>query len=483
MQTQSRPQPKISRLARPGKLALAAVAVGLVLQFVAVCAAPARAPQDVQQQQGAPPKAPPPAPGGPSSGGPGGAANSGGGALQNIVWSLGRPPERLRFPANSTIDFSVTSADKELKEVRLVGSTLQDATSFLCLDASQLRLCVDGNCAEKFNVPANTTQPFTLKISDNFNTPGIFTGEISLRVLGKPEPQSFKLTVYSRSRGAMALGGLTIALGLALYLLVNVFLRRRIATDDALVPAYQLRDSVAILKERVKNAAALTQIPLSGLTVTLTDLEEQLSPESLASHLPSVTILPWSSGTSWQDTWKAHLTPIAEKTAGLVVLVNSGVQYAVGYWEKFPAPVAAALGKIDASAPTATGAATAQTQLGPIVQALQAAVNPPKAEALAPMLDAAPSHVIARLFTLPPDTHSLQVRLVRNRLWVWWLVALIALASGFYAVVLLNFGFGSPTDYIMCFFWGLGFSVAGTQLDQLTQTAVTGNFGITIPKA
>jgi hypothetical protein len=53
---------------------------------------------------------------------------------------------------------------------------------------------------------------------------------------------------------------------------------------------------------------------------------------------------------------------------------------------------------------------------------------------------------------LPPDTHSLQVRLFRNTLWVWWLVALIALASGFYSVVLENFGFGSCTDYIKCFF-------------------------------
>jgi hypothetical protein len=219
------------------------------------------------------------------------------------------------------------------------------------------------------------------------------------------------------------------------------------------------------------------------LANALSDLDTQLSPKSLAGHLPSVTILPWSSGTSWQDILKAYLTPIAEKTAGIVVLVNSGVQYAVGYWETFPGPVTAALGKIDALLPTATSAATAQTQLGPIVQTLQAAVNPPKADALAPMLDAAPSHVIARLFTLPPDTQALRVRLVRNTLWVWWLVALIALAGGFYALVLLNFGFGSPADYIKCFFWGLGFSVAGTQLDQLTQTAVTGNFGISIPKA
>jgi hypothetical protein len=66
---------------------------------------------------------------------------------------------------------------------------------------------------------------------------------------------------------------------------------------------------------------------------------------------------------------------------------------------------------------------------------------------------------------------------------VWWIVALIALASGFYSVVLANLGFGTSTDYIKCFFWGLGFSVAGTQLDSLTQTTTTSNFGITIPKA
>ncbi|MGA7219355.1 MAG: hypothetical protein WBX38_13620 [Candidatus Sulfotelmatobacter sp.] len=73
--------------------------------------------------------------------------------------------------------------------------------------------------------------------------------------------------------------------------------------------------------------------------------------------------------------------------------------------------------------------------------------------------------------------------MARNTLWVWWIVALIALASRFHSVILQNFGFGALADYIKCFFWELGFSVAGTQLDQLTQVTVTGNFGIIIPKA
>jgi hypothetical protein len=482
MNSQSWLQRKAHHLTWSRRPELAAAAAGLILQFAAVCAAPARAPQDTQQQQNVPPKTAPPAAG--AAGTSGGGGSPGSGASQNIVWSVGRTStDRLRFPVNLSVDFLVISGDKELKDVQLAGSTLQDATSFLSLDLSHLKVCAGGNCTGKFDVPANTAQPVRLEICNDFKTPGIFAGEISLRVAGKPEPQSFKLTVYSRSRRNMALGAATIGVGLALYFLVNVFLRRRVATDDALVPAYQLRDSLAILKKRVEDAAAKTQAPLSGLTGALTDLDTQLSPKSLESHLPAVIVLPWSSATSWQDTLKAYLTPIAEKTAAIVVLVNSGVQYAVGYWEKFPTQVTAALEKMDGLVLTATNSATAQTQLGPIVQALVGVVNPSKMDALAPMLDRSPSQVITRFFTLPPDTHTLQVRLVRNTLWVWWLVALIALVGGFYSVVLLNLGFGSSTDYIKCFFWGLGFSVAGTQMDQLTQTAVMANSGITIPKA
>jgi hypothetical protein len=119
-----------------------------------------------------------------------------------------------------------------------------------------------------------------------------------------------------------------------------------------------------------------------------------------------------------------------------VVLVNSGVQAAIAYWTTFPAPVATALAQIDLLAPNVKDAATAQAQLAPLLQTLYAAVNPRRAEAFAPMSEAVPSYLVARFFTLPPDTHTLQLRLFRNTLWVWWLVALIALASGFYSVVL-----------------------------------------------
>jgi hypothetical protein len=405
-------------------------------------------------------------------------------AAQNITWSIGHPPERLRYPAQSSVPFTVSSGEKEVKDVKLAQSTLQDVTTFFQIDASQLQLCDEnGKTDSEIDVPPNTTRRLAIKILSTFDTPGIFTGDIALRVAGKPETQSFKLTVYSRTASSMVLGTLVIALGLGLYFLVNVFLSRRIAIDDALLPAYQLRDTLTVLKNRVNDAVALSQIPLSAMIGALNQLDALLKPEALGGHLPSIVVLPWSSAIAWQDNLKAYLAPICDKAAGLVVLVNSGVEVSVSYWTSFPAAVTTALEKIDPLAASVTDVAGAQTGLSPILQSLYAAVNPPHAAALAPVLASAPGNIVARLFTLPPDTHTLEVRLARNTLWVWWLVALVALASGFYSVILQNFGFGATTDYIKCFFWGLGFSVAGTQLDQLAQPAVTGNFGITIPKA
>src|ERR1700677_3829532 len=206
-------------------------------------------------------------------------------------------------------------------------------------------------------------------------------------------------------------------------------------------------------------------------------------PNILTTKLPSFAMSPWSASNTWIDSFKAYLTPLADKASALVVLVNSGIQTTTAWWSLFPIPVQTALKQIDLLAPNVTNTSTAQAQLAPILQTLQAAVNPPHDAALAPFPAPAPASLISSVYTAPPDTRTLQVRLLRNTLWVWWLVAIIALAGGYYSQVLQNLGFGSGADYMKCFFWGLGFSVAGTQLDQLTQSAVTGNFGITIPKA
>ena len=402
---------------------------------------------------------------------------------QNITWTLGHPPERLRFPADPTVVFTASAGENGVKDLRLAQSTLQDATTFFQLDASRLQLCVDDEmCNTTIDIPANTARRLTLKISPAFRTPGVFAGEISFRVEGKPELQSFKLTVYSRTWYAMLAGAVVIALGLGLYFLVNVWLRRNIATEEALFPAYQLRDTLVILQERCAAARTETGLPLIQLTAALNWLDSQLTPQALAAHLPPAILAPWTSATDWVTNFRAYLTPISDRAGAMVVLINSGIRTVLSYWATHPTAATTAVGQIDALAPAVRNADDAQARLSPILQTLQAAANPLTPAALALVAGAQPG-IVARLFTLPPDTHTLQLRLQRNMQWVWWLVALIALLSGFYSVVLQNFGFGSWADYIKCFFWGLGFSVAGTQLEQMAQPAVAANFGITIPKA
>jgi hypothetical protein len=275
-------------------------------------------------------------------------------------------------------------------------------------------------------------------------------------------------------------GASAILIGLFLYFGVNLVLRRSLALDGALLPAYQLRDTLQLLLTKVDAAEQLTSIPLSNMLSAFTTLDNQLTPQELSRHLPSLLATVYTSPATWQSDFTAYLTPLSDKAAALVVLVNTGIETAISYWPGHPPAVTIALTHIDPLALTATNAANAQTALAPILSALFASVNPPL---VAAMPGANPANLAARLFTLPPDTHTLEVRLMRDTMLVWWVVALIALLGGFYALVLQNFGFGLATDYMKCLFWGLGFSVAGTQLDQLTQGTVLGNFGVTIPKA
>jgi hypothetical protein len=73
---------------------------------------------------------------------------------RNIIWSLGRPPERFRFPANSVIQFSVTAGDQGVCNLQLTQSTLQDFTTLFQLDTSRLHLCLDkDHCDAEINVP------------------------------------------------------------------------------------------------------------------------------------------------------------------------------------------------------------------------------------------------------------------------------------------------------------------------------------------
>jgi hypothetical protein len=434
---------------------------------------------------------------------------------QKVAWSLSQPPEKLRLPGNSRVQFAVhtataasTPADTsagagaghaekpDTLTLHLVQSSLQDSASLYQIDTADLCLTntesasvaarpstadAAAACADHIDLPLSGTRSPVLTVRSTFNSPGTFTGSVSFRLAEQPELQSFKLTVYASSPCRQWAGVLCIALGLAVYFLLNIWLRRSVAIDEALIPAYQLRDAVQALEQRVVLYEKSAGAPLPQLTSALNSLLADLAPDVLAKKLPQLIASPWATSTTWLESLKTYLTPFSDKATALAVLVNNGVRTALQMGSGHPAPMATALTAIDALAPTIIRPESAQTQLAPILGQLEHALTP----ALDGMQPALATAMTATRFalSLPPDTNTLQIRLLRKVSWVWWMLALIALLAGAYTLVLQNFGFGAPTDFVKCFFWGLGFSVAGAQFEQLTQTSVTASFGISIPKA
>jgi hypothetical protein len=401
----------------------------------------------------------------------------------SVVWSISPPPERLRLPTNRETQFTV-SASGEIDDLRLLQSTLQDTSSLVQLDATQITLCAkgaDNKCESPIDVKGNSIRPVSLTIDPAFDCPGVFTGEVRFGVKDQSETKSFKLTVYSRPLERVALGVLAIAVGLLTYFLTHVWLRVRLARDEALLPVYELRETIDALQMKIAPVAKQTAYVFGGFEQVFSSLQTQLSNQQIVNYLPPAFPKPGAPSDDWVSGFKANITPLRDRIAGLVVLTNSGLLQAAPYWSTNQGATKTALAAIDGLAGTVTNADVAQAKLAPIIQTLVGAINQPAAQALAPFL-AAPIG-LTRFFTEPPDEQSLRVDLYRSTLGMWTLWMLIALIAGIYVLIISSLGFGTYADIVKCFFWGLGFSVAGGQLEQMTLSTVTGSFGISIPKA
>jgi len=403
----------------------------------------------------------------------------------SAVWSISGPPERLRIPDNSETQFTVSANEKPISDLGLIQSTLQDTASLVQLGTDAISLCAEGTnkkCESPINVAANSIRRVTLKIDPTFKSPGIFTGELRFSVAEQPEIKSFKLTVYSRPSTDVRWGAFGILSGLLTYFFIHVWLRVRLARDEALLPVYELRDTLDALKAKIEPVSSQTGYVFGGLDQALTAVGTQLSNSQIRTYLPPVFPKPGTPSDDWASSFKAYLNPLRDRVAGFVVLTNSGVLRVAPYWSTNQAAARTAFAAIDGLAGTVNNAETAQAKLAPLIQPLLNAINQPAAQALAPFLAAAPVG-LTRFFTDTPNELLLRVDLYRNTLWLWVAWTLVAFLAGMYVLVLSNLGFGTFADIIKCYFWGLGFSVAGGQLEQLTQSSVTGSFGINVPKA
>jgi len=348
-----------------------------------------------------------------------------------------------------------------------------------------MSLCAEDTnkkCESTIDIDANSIRPILLNIDPSFDCPGVFTGEVRFSVTDQSETKSFKLTVYSRPWPRVTLGASAIVIGLLIYFITHIWLRVRLARDQALLPVYELRETLVTLTEKIATVASQTGYLFGGFDQAFSSVQSQLSNPQIRTYLPPALPTPGYPTDDWVSGFKSYLTPLRDRVAGLVVLTNSGALQAALYWSANQAATRAAFAAIDGLTGTVTNADGAQVKVAPIIQTLVNTINQPAAQALAPLLAAAPVG-FTRFFAEPPDQQSVRVDLYRSTIWLWCLWIVIAFLGGVYVLVLSNLGFGTYTDIIKCFFWGLGLSVAGGQLEQMTLSTVNGSFGISVPKA
>lgn len=322
----------------------------------------------------------------------------------SATWSISGPSERLRIPDNGETQFTVSANDKPINGLNLVQSTLQDTSSLVQLGTNEIDLCAeDANkqCESTINVSANSIRQLKLKIKPDFQTPGVFTGELRFSVADQSETKSFKLTVYSRPSVGSAWGTVAIVLGLLTYFLTHIWLRLRLARDEALLPVYELRATINTLREKIEPVSSQTGYIFGGLDQALSTVETVLSSNQIKNYLPVALPKPGTPSDDWVSGFKAYLNPIRDHIAGLVVLTNSGVLQVAPYWSTNQAATKTAFTAIDGLAGLVNDANTAQVKLTPIIQTLFNTINQPAAQALAPFLAAAPAG-LTRFFTAPP---------------------------------------------------------------------------------
>jgi len=404
-------------------------------------------------------------------------------------WSIKPAVSKLALADTRQISLMVSVGDIGATNVVLAQSTLQDENTLTVLGLSKLQLCRSDatSCqSQPFSLPRRASgQPVVLSVSPDFARPGIFKGTIFVAVDQKTDPESFELTVYSSRLRWKVLGGLCIFVGVLIWWLVSVFARQRAARDQALLPLAALSDSIDRLLADLNGAEQQAGQTMGSIRTRLQTIRADLDPSSPGL----INVIP-GSFPSFPDggdnaAYQQYVSVRAQQVGAISVLLQQGVTAVLANQ-----PTAIAAGRQAAITSALQSLNTAALQVNTpddAKAAVQEALRTLVATLAAPaggQLDAVAmaAHVgMVKGASLPSST---ELRLSLNRIgsMVWIIWAMVTLVAGIAALILTNPGFGTPIDYVKCFFWGLSIQAGGQQLQQLTPGSVGTDFKISVPK-
>ena len=322
-------------------------------------------------------------------------------------------------------------------------------------------------------------------VSPSFDVDGVFTGTVELCAANKPTVAKLSVTVNSSSTCQRFLGAFLILVGIAVYLLVTVFLKQRSRRLTALLPASRL---VAALKDLQTSAAAVSNFAGVGLTVLLGDAREEHSLQNLISQL-SVEVLdgagflparllsnPFSQADPSAD-YQQYLLGISTQELNDATIVGDGLKRVQSMWSMLDAEDAGkALQALDQLATRANTTDPMRPQVDAIVTSIKARHEDVRRHLIEAHLD----YRIGGQHSPTVQQILFELDYVSSVGWIIW--ALLTFVFGYAALILNHHGFGTSQDLLKCFIWGLGIQAAGQGLQSLNPSSAATTFSLQIGK-
>ena len=355
------------------------------------------------------------------------------GRAQDPPWIVAPAPELVLHGDKAQASFGVVGLDEQ-SCLTVIQSTLQDPSTKHRIETDLLSADRTGPHAE-------------IVVTRKSTLPGSYQGVVTLAADGQTATESFPLTVYVSSRRHVALGLLAILAGLAVWYFFLVYADHRAARLNALLAVKALRKGLDGLETNLATARDASGLPLAQIGRRLADLAASLDTAKLdsAGILPPKGLFPKPHDP---DALKQFLTETAKERA--IVQEIAGIGLAGATQMEPPAPPQT-YRELDDLALSGTDLAEVRKEVHRILTSPRDGVR---------TMDAAMQHRLAR-----PHAER-EVRLELARLDAWKLVAwfAVALAGGWLVLIAPDPGFGTPTELIQAFFWGLGFPAASTAL-------------------
>jgi hypothetical protein len=404
-----------------------------------------------------------------------------------FAWSIKGPPGELSLSAGDSIGIGIAVQAVPATHVRVMPVSLVEQSRKTLIDGG-IVLCAQltGACGgDGVNLDANSSNRLWLRTNAAIPIIGKYVGTVIVGADQKPDGETLNLTVYGTTLCRQLLGVLVILIGVVCAWVTTTWIQSRLNRAQALLPARLMAERVDALQQRMGTAPAGTDPGDTERTrIALSNLHDHLAATWLDTqgYLPQSLPLPFKGMDPKIDDYKHFLAQAGARIALLTLIVEDGF---VAVWRKIPtAPNDASVQAIrdtsraldlkgaDDPPPASKDAITfIQDTLNKLDAAL-AAAHP----GVAPPLG-------ARHATIPSPTFEQLAIEVRNLSAIAWLVfGGLATVVGVYVLIISNLGFGVPSDYFVCLFWGFGLPVGSQQLVQSTIGSVGTAVGVSVSK-